>query len=82
VDPVNQMTDRYNRHSPISLVYDLSSETYAEVIGDNVTVNDKKSGKKIAQLLSEGETFTQLFTRGNADEVFTLSNLGFKKWKL
>jgi hypothetical protein len=47
-----------------------------------VTVNDKKNGKKIAQLLSEGETFTKLFTRGNADEVFTLSNMGFKKWKL
>lgn len=82
VDPLNQLADKYNRHSPISLVYDLSPETYAEIVGNNISVNDKKNGKRLAQLVSEGETFTQLFSKYKSDEVFTISNLGFKKWKL
>lgn len=48
VDPVNQLKDRYNRHTPITLVYDLSPETYAEIVGNNIYVNDKKNGKRVA----------------------------------
>lgn len=33
---------------------DLSKETYAEIIDKSIVVNNKKSGKKIAQLMSEG----------------------------
>lgn len=32
--------------------------------------------------MSEGEKFTQLFSSGDKDKVYSLSNHGLKRWKL
>lgn len=52
VDPRNQLNEKYNRHHSVSLVFDLSPETYAEVLDKNIIVNSKQTGKKLAQLVS------------------------------
>lgn len=32
--------------------------------------------------MNEGEKFTQLFTDGSTEKIYSLSNFGLKKWKL
>lgn len=45
-------------------------------------MHNKKNGKRIAQLMNEGEIFTQVYSNGSKDKVYTLSNFGLKRWKL
>ena len=60
----------------------MTKDTYAEIFDKSVVVHNKKNGKRIAQLMNEGENFTQVFSNGSTDKVYTLSNFGLKKWKL
>jgi len=54
VDPIQQVTEKYNRHSKVQLSFDLTKETYAEIIDKSIVVNNKRTGKKVAQLMNEG----------------------------
>jgi hypothetical protein len=82
IDPQTAISEKYNRHHAISLVYDLTLETYAEIVEKSILVMHKKSGKEIAKLMSQGENFTQLFFDGSKDKVYSLSDRGLKRWKL
>lgn len=54
VDPIQQVTEKYNRHSKVQLSFDLTKETYAEIIDKSIVVNNKRTGKKVAHLMNEG----------------------------
>lgn len=54
VDPRNQTNEKYSRQSPRQMSFDLTKQTYAEIIDNNIVINSKKTGKKLAQLMSEG----------------------------
>ena len=82
VDPSKQSSQKYNRHDKVEESIDLTSETYAEIFDKSVVVHNKKNGKRIAQLMNEGENFTQVYSNGSKDKVYTLSNFGLKRWKL
>ena len=82
LDPLQQMSEQYTRQSIVSNVTDLTEETYAEVLDNKITVSHKKAGKRIAQLFNEKEKFISIFGDGTKNRIYSISDLGLKRWKL
>lgn len=52
VDPYSQSSEKYNRYNKVEESIDLTKDTYAEIFDKSIVVHNKKSGKKIAQLMN------------------------------
>lgn len=44
----------------------MCPEKYAQIVNGNVQIYDKKTLKKIAQFVSEGESFFDVLTKGKS----------------
>ena len=82
LDPIQQLSEQYTRQSIVSHVVDLTPETYAEILDNKINVFHKKAGKRIAQLFTDKEKFTHIYGNQTKDSLYSISNLGLKRWKL